>query len=63
MDDANVAVSPAPFGMVLSVQLLAVNQSPVRGLFFQVAFAPRLLVDVESTDVRKPRRRERARAT
>src|SRR5205809_863375 len=37
LEDANVAVSDGPLGMVAGVQLVAVFQSPSPGLRFQVA--------------------------
>ena len=52
LEDANVAVSAGPLGTVVSVQLVAVNQSPVAGLAFQVALPAKLLLAVERTSVR-----------
>jgi hypothetical protein len=66
LEDANVAVSAGPLGTVVGVQLVAVNQSPVAGLAFQVALPAKLLLAVESRSVkmaaaegRKARARER----
>src|SRR5438876_8372399 len=66
LEDANVAVSAGPFGTVVGVQLVAVNQSPVAGLAFHVALPAKLLLIVESRSVRmraaegrKARARER----
>ena len=52
LEDANVAVSAGPLGTVVGVQLVAVNQSPVAGLAFQVALPAKLLLAVESRSVR-----------
>ena len=52
LEEANVAVSAGPFGTVVGVQLVAVNQSPVAGLAFQVALPAKLLLAVESRSVR-----------
>lgn len=49
LEDANVAVSNGPLGMVGGVQFAAWFQSPVAGLVFQVALpANKVLLAVES---------------
>src|SRR5438067_10071445 len=52
LERTNVAVSAGPLGTVLGVQLLAVFQSLVTGLAFQVALPAKLLLAVERTSVR-----------
>jgi hypothetical protein len=48
LEDANVAVSNGPLGMVGGVQLVAWFQYPVAGLVFQVALSAKVLLAVES---------------
>ena len=52
LEVANVAVSAGPFGTVAGVQLVAVIQSPVAGVAFQVALPAKLLLAVARTSVR-----------
>src|SRR5438046_2387418 len=48
LEDANVAVSDGPLGMVGGVQFAAWFQSPVAGLVFQVALSAKVLLVLES---------------
>ena len=48
LEDANVAVSNGPLGMVGGVQFAAWFQPPVAGLVFQVALPAKVLLAVES---------------
>ena len=52
LEDANVAVSPGALGMVPCTQLFAVNHSPLPAFAFQVALPAKLLLAVESRNVR-----------
>ena len=52
LEDANVAVSPGPLGMVRCTQLFTLNHSSSAGLAFQVALPAKLLLAVESKSVR-----------
>ncbi len=48
LEDANVAVSEGPLGMVGGVQFAAWFQSPVAGFIFHVALPAKVLLAVES---------------
>jgi len=48
LEEANVAVSEGPFGIVGGVQLLAVFQSPDPGFVFHVALSAKVLLAVAS---------------
>ena len=50
---ANVAVSAGPLGTVMGVQFVAVCQSPLPGLRFQVALAAWLALSTEQQDRRE----------
>jgi len=52
LEDANVAVSPGPLGMVPCTQLFTLNHSPLAAFAFQVALPAKLLLAVESRKVR-----------
>ena len=52
LEDANVAVSEGPSGMVEGIQLAAWFQSPVAGLIFHVALLAKVLLATESTSNR-----------
>ena len=52
LEDPNVAVSPGALGMVPCTQLFAVNHSALAAFAFQVALPAKLLLVVESRNVR-----------
>ena len=52
LEDANVAVSEGPSGMVEGIQFAAWFHSPVAGLIFHVALLAKLLLANESTSNR-----------
>jgi hypothetical protein len=53
LEVANVAVSAEPLGTVAGVQLLAVFQSILAGVAFQVALPAKLLLAVANRSVRR----------